>query len=440
MSEIPHVLIVGAGFGGLWAARALDGAPVRVTLVDRNNFHTFYPLLYQVGAAELDAVEIAQPVRKILRGQSNVRFRMAEVQDIDLDARVVTTDGQMEHEIPYDYLVLATGSTPHFFGIRGASEYAYTLRRLEDALAQRNHILTCFERAESESDAEERRRLLRFVIVGGGPTGVEYAGALVELFKGPMVKDHPRISAGDAQVVLVEALEHLLSGMSGRLGDYALRRLRKMGVDVRLGAKVAEVTARSVHLEDGSEIPAETVVWTAGVQGEPAASRWGLPTAKGGRIPVRETLQVEGRPRVYVIGDSASVSSDGEPLPMVAPVATQQGEHAAGNILRQVEGRELEPFEYRDKGMLATIGRRSAVAEVFGRTFTGFYAWVLWLLVHIVKLIGFRNRLVVLINWTWDYFFFERAVRLILPLREARQIERGDSASPTVEMPQERAG
>lgn len=432
MSGRPRVVIVGAGFGGLWAARHLGGAPVDVLLIDRNNFHTFLPLLYQVAAAELEAPEIVYPVRAILRKMPNVDFAMAEVAEIDLDARRVHTDGA---PVSYHYLVVATGSVPFFFGVKGAAAHAFPLKSLDEAIALRNHIVSRFERAARESDPGRRRRALTFAIVGGGPTGVEFAGALAELIHGPVRKDYPRLDLGEVRVMVLEATNGLLRGLPGRMGAYAVERLRRMGVEVRLGAMVTEVTGDALHLDDGTAIPTETVVWTAGVQGDPEAGRWGLPSGSGGRVPVQPTLQVPGHPEVYVIGDLATMDNHGASLPMVAPVATQQGRHAACNILRQVRGREPEPFGYRDPGMLATIGRNAAVALVWGRAFTGFPAWVLWLATHIVKLIGFRNRLIVLINWAWDYFFYERAVRLVLPLRPAPVREVAEQALERAEVP-----
>ena len=424
----PRVVIVGAGFGGLWAARELAGRKVDVVLLDRNNYHTFYPLLYQIGAAEIDATEICYPVRKILRGQENARFVMSSVEEVDPGGRVVRTGAE---EIRWDHLILATGSDPHYFGVDGAAEHAFPLKEVEEGLALRNHVLSCFERADREAEAARRRPALTFVIVGGGPTGVEYAGALAELVHGPLARDHPRLAGEEVSIVLVEALDRLLAGMPDRLGRYAARRLRSMGVEVRTEAAVEEVTARGALLAGGEEIPSETVVWTAGVQGDPDAAHWGLPVGRGGRVEVEETLQVPGHARIQVVGDLAGFEADGELLPQVAPVATQQGTHAARNVLRALEGREPEPFRYRDKGMLATVGRNHAVAHVFGRAFTGFAAWLLWIAVHIAKLVGFRNRVVVLTNWAWDYFTYERFARLILPLGEAARLEGRRSAQRT---------
>ena len=421
--ERPQVVIVGAGFAGLWAARALGRSPVEVLLVDRNNYHTFLPLLYQVAAAELEPEAIAYPVRSILRQLPNVHFALAEVQEIDLAARVVKTAPGV---IPYDFLVLAIGSTSSFFGLPGAAEHAFPLKTLEQGVALRNHILCCFERAVREPDEQQRQRRLTFTIVGGGPTGVEFAGALAELIHSPIVQDYPTLDFRQVHVVLLEARDGLLPGLPERLRAYALARLRRMGVEVRLQAMVSQITLEAVHLQDGTVIPTETVVWTAGVRGDPLAQRLGLPTARDGRVVVLPTLQVPSYPEVYVIGDLAYVEEAGRPLPMMGPVAIQQGEWVAQNIARQMAGQATLPFHYQDRGTMVTIGRNAAVAYPFRRAFTGFPAWVLWLIFHLFKLIGFRNRLLVLINWAWDYFLYERAVRLILPLGPREQCVAAD--------------
>lgn len=408
----PRVVIVGAGFGGLWAARALSGAPVDVVLLDRNNFHVFLPLLYQVAAAELEPEDIVYPVRGILRGIPNITFGMADVGGVDLAARAVEAADRV---YPFDFLILAAGSTSAFFGVPGAERYAFPLKTMEEAIALRNRILGCFERAAQEEDPQVRRRLLNFVIVGGGATGVEYAGALAELIRGPLARDYPALDFREARVELLEAQGSLLPGLPERLRAYALARLERIGVSVRLNAPVSEVTSRAVRLKDGQAIPAETAVWTTGVRGESIVRSAGLPVARGERLAVLPTLQVVGHPEVYAVGDIAHVEEIGSPLPMMAPVAMQQGIAAARNILRRLGGEEPLPFRYRDPGVMVILGRNAAVARIGRFSFTGFSAWVLWLTVHIFKLIGARNRLVVLINWAWDYFFYERAQRLILP-------------------------
>lgn len=414
----PRVVVVGAGFAGLWVARELGRGPVDVVLVDRQNYHTFAPLLYQVATAALEPEEIAYPVRSIVRRLPRAKFLMADVQAIDVEARRVTGDGVV---LPYDYLVLGTGSVSHFFGVPGAQEHALPLKSLDDAVRLRNHILWCFERADRESDAARRRRLLTFAVIGGGPTGVEFAGALVELLRGPVIKDYPAIGAREVRVVLLEAMDHLLPGLPASLGAYALARLRAMGVETRLRAQVTNVTSDLVEVRGSEPVPTETVVWTAGVDGDPRAASWRLPIGRRGRVGVLPTLQTPDREEVYVVGDLAYVTEGGRPLPMVAPVAIQQARWAARNILRQVAGKPPLPFRYKDPGMLATVGRGAAVADIWGRQVTGFPAWVLWLGVHLVNLIGFRNRLLVLVNWAWDYLFYERAVRLILPAPSTRR-------------------
>lgn len=408
----PRVVIVGAGFGGLWAARSLSRAPVDVLLIDRNNYHTFLPLLYQVAAAELEPEEIVSPVRSILQSLPNAEFALGDVASMDFASRTVRANGM---EITYDYVIIAAGSTTHFYGVPGAAEWAFPLKTLEQGIRIRNHVLRCFERAVRNPDEAERRRLLTFAIVGGGPTGVEFAGALIELLRHPLVRDYPRLDFREARVILLEAADSLLPGWPQRLRDYALLRLRRMGVEIRLQATVSEIEAKAVRLKEGAVVPMETVIWTAGVRGEPHAATWGLPTDRSGRVRVLPTLQVPGHAEVYVIGDIAGLEDGGKLLPMIAPVAIQEGIGAAQNIRRQIGGRPPVPFRYHDPGMMATIGRNAAVVDLRGRAFTGFIAWLIWLNVHLFNLIGFRNRLIVMIDWAWDYFLYERAVRLILP-------------------------
>lgn len=410
---LPTVVILGAGFGGLWATRTLAHAPVNLRLIDRHNYHTFFPLLYQVGAAELEAEDIAAPVRHIFRGAPRFQFYLSEVEDIDLTNRIVKISNASLH---YDYLVIGLGSQPNFYNIPGADQYPFTLKTVDQGVALRNHILTCFERAAYESDPVRCQEWLTFAIVGGGPTGVEFAGALAELIRGSLHRDYPRLELSKTRVLLLEAEENLLKGFPEGLGKYARRRLERMGVEVQEGAKVVEIDSQSVRLETGEMISTDTVVWTAGVRGIPGG-QWGLPTARNGQVEIQPTLQVPGHPEVYVVGDLARTVQNGTVLPQVAQVAIQQGEWAGKNILRQLAGKETLPFHYRDKGMLAEIGRNAAAAEVGGHSFTGFPAWLLWLGVHIFYLIGFRNRLLVLINWAWNYFFSEQGVRMIVPAK-----------------------
>ena len=402
--------MVGAGFGGLRAARALRRAPVQVVLVDRNNYHLFQPLLYQVATAGLEPEEIAKPARAILRGQKNFDFRMVEVTRVDLAAqRLETSAGPMN----YDFLVLAPGGETNFFGLESMQHHGLGLKDIPDAVAIRNHVLTCFEQAMLEPDAERRRALLTFIVVGGGPTGVEMAGALSELIRLVLVKDYPRLNIKAVRILLLEATDTLLAALPERLREAAGKTLWRKYVEVRFGASVADYDGQRIRLKSGEVIPALTVIWAAGVRASPLNATLGLPAARQGRIAVEPTLQVPGHPEVFIIGDAAYREQDGEPLPMVAPVAIQMGHSVAGNIARQLRGQPLRPFHYRDQGTLATIGRNAAVANVFGVKLSGFPAWVIWLVIHIIQLIGFRNKLFVLINWAWDYFFYERAARLI---------------------------
>jgi NADH dehydrogenase len=406
----PTVVVVGAGFGGLWAARALRRAAVNVILVDRNNYHLFQPLLYQVATAGLEPEEIAKPVRAILRRQKNLDFRLLEVTGIDFAGRRVLTS---DHPIPYDFLILSVGAKTSYFGLADIERAGFGLKDIPDAVRLRNHTLECFERAMLEQDPERRRALLTFVVVGGGPTGVEMAGALSELIRLVLVKDYPRLNLKDVRILLLEAGDRLLAAMPPRLSEAAARTLWKKHVEVRHGAAVSGYDGSNARLKSGEVIPSHTLVWAAGVQAADLAGRLGVPTARLGRVPVEPTLQLAGHPEVFVIGDAAYLEAEQEPLPMMAPPAMQMGETAAANVGRLLEGKPCLAFRYRNPGTLATIGRNSAVARIWGISFTGFPAWVVWLGAHILKLIGFRNKLFVLINWAWDYFFYDRAVRLI---------------------------
>ncbi len=406
----PTVVIVGAGFGGLNAARALRRAPVQVVLVDRNNYHLFQPLLYQVATAGLEPEEIARPARAILRGQKNFDFRMVDVTRVDFAARRLETTGG---PISYDFLVLAPGGETNFFGLESMQRHGLGLKDIPDAIAIRNHVLTCFEQAMLEPDPEQRRTLLTFIVVGGGPTGVEMAGALSELIRLVLVKDYPRLNIKDVRILLLEATDKLLAAMPERLREAAVKTLWRKWIDVRFGAQVADYDGKQIRLKSGEIIPAQTVIWAAGVRASPLNATLDLPASRQGRISVEPTLQVTAHPEVFIIGDAAYQEHNGEPLPMVAPVAIQMGRFVARNIKRRLRGQPLEPFRYRDQGTLATIGRNAAVANVYGIKATGFVAWVMWLGIHIIQLIGFRNKLFVLINWAWDYFFYERAARLI---------------------------
>ena len=407
----PTVVIVGAGFGGLRVARGLRGAPVDVLMLDRHNYHLFVPLLYQVATAGLEPEEIAQPIRRILRGAANIRFQLAEVNRVDLEHRVLGTD---LGDVGYDYLVLTAGSTTRYFGLDSVEQTACTLRDLDDAETLRDRVLQALEAATTEPNAERRRELTTIVVVGGGPTGVELAGALAELRRHVLPRDYPDLDLSEARILLLEASDRLLPGFPNRSQENAREKLIQMGVEVRLQAIVADADERGVTLKNGERVPAAVVIWVAGMGA--AALADGLPTQKGdsGRIVVDRTLQLPGHPEVYAIGDMAHVGGpDTRPHPMMAPVAIQQGDLVCANIKRQLEGRPPKRFRYKDRGTMVTIGRQAAVAQIYGLEFRGFVAWLIWLTVHLVWLIGFRNRLLVLVNWVWNYFTYDWGVRLI---------------------------
>jgi NADH dehydrogenase len=406
------VVIIGAGFGGLNAAKQLQKAPVEVTIVDRNNYHLFQPLLYQVATAGLSATEIAYPVRTIFRKQKNVKFHMGEVTKVDLAARQVITDAG---DLPYDYLILGMGSQNNYYGQESVAKYGFALKELSEARNIRNHILWVFERSTEVPDPEICKAMRTFVIVGGGPTGVECAGALSELIRLVLSKDYHYLSYGDIHVILLEMTGGILSGYPGNLTRKALKMLKDKHVEVRLNTAVTDYDGKQVFLKNGDVIPAYTLIWAAGVKVEEIANQLGFQQARQGRIVVEPTLQVPDYPEIFVIGDAAYMEEKGQMLPMVAPVAIQQAKTAAQNIQHLLKGEPLESFKYHDPGSLATIGRNAAVARVGPFKFSGFIAWVVWLVVHLFWLIGFRNRLVVLINWAWDYVFFDRAVRVITP-------------------------
>ncbi|MFZ1036328.1 MAG: NAD(P)/FAD-dependent oxidoreductase [Smithella sp.] len=408
----PKVVIIGGGFGGLWAARTLANHAVDVVVIDRNNYHTFLALLYQVASAELTAEDIAYPVRSIFSRIPNIDFVLAHARRIDLQNRQIETDGET---MPYDYLILANGSVTSTFGVPGVEEHAYFLKTLEEAVALKNHIICCFEAAAREPDAERRKSLLTFVIAGGGATGVEYAGALTELIHGPLIKDYPGIDFSEVRIILLEAAEELVSSMPSNIRDYTAGQLRRMGVDVRLSAAVAEVSMDKVVLKNLKKIEASTVIWTAGVKGEGLATASDIPVTRDGRVAVNETLRIKDQQNIYVIGDLASINEGQRILPMVAQVAIQSGVASAQNILKQIAGLAPQPFIYKDRGSMITIGRKAAGVAIGSWTFTGFTAWAMWLVIHLFNLIGFRNRVMVLINWAWDYLLYERAVRYVFP-------------------------
>jgi NADH:ubiquinone reductase (H+-translocating) len=405
-----RVVIVGGGFGGLYAARALKGKNVQVTIIDRRNHHLFQPLLYQVATAALSPGDIAYPIRAVLRKQSNARVLLAEAASVDLTNHcLVLKDGG----VPYDYLILATGARHAYFGHEEWEESAPGLKSLEDALEIRRRILLAFERAERESDEHHRRALLTFVIVGAGPTGVELAGAIAEISRQVMVSDFRAIDPRDARVVLVEAGDRILSTFPEKLSEAAEASLKRLGVDILRNKRVTSIELGRVML--GPEtIESETVLWAAGVTASPLAQSLEVPLDRVGRVPVEPDLTVPGHPEVMVIGDLALfIDQSGNPLPGVCPVAIQQGRHAARNILRVIQGLPTEVFHYRDKGNLATIGRAQAVADLGRLRISGIWAWLAWLFVHVFFLIGFRNRFVVIFEWAWAYFTFQRGARLI---------------------------
>jgi NADH dehydrogenase len=409
-SQRPHVVIVGGGFAGLRAARALRRAPVDVTLLDRRNHHVFQPLLYQVATAGLAAPEIAAPLRRILRRQSNATVLMAEVVSVDLSRRVVVlADG----EVPYDYLILATGATHSYFGHDAWARHAPGLKSIEDALEIRRRLFVAFERAEREADAAARNVWLTFLVVGGGPTGVELAGTLAEIARHTLAREFRRIDPSQARVVLVEGADRVLPPYPPGLSQRARQQLEGLGVEVRTSALVTGVDEGGVWL--GAErLAARTVLWAAGVAASPLGRSLGAAVDRVGRVKVERDLTLAGRPEVFVVGDLAVVEQEGRPVPGVAPAAMQMGRHAGRNIRRSLAGQPLLPFRYIDKGSLATIGRRAAVAD-FGRVrLWGFPAWMAWLGIHIFFLIGFRNRLVVLLDWAMAYVSYQRSARLIL--------------------------
>jgi len=406
----PHVVIVGGGFAGLTAARALAGGPVQVTLLDRRNHHVFQPLLYQVATAGLSATDIAAPLRHILRRHANVTVLLGDARRVDTAARkVVLEDG----EIGYDFLILAAGATHSYFGHDEWARHAPGLKTLEDALFIRRRTLLAFERAERETDPARRRGLLTFLIIGAGPTGVELAGTLVEIARHTLRREFRRMDPAEARVVLLEGLDRVLPGYPPDLSEKARRQLEELGAEVRTGARVTGVDADGVWL--GTErLEAGTVLWAAGVAASPLGRSLGAPVDRAGRVQVGADLTLPGHPELYVIGDLAALQQDGVPVPGVAPAAMQMGRHAARNVLRAVRGETRLPFRYVDKGSLATIGRRAAVALLGRVKLSGFPAWAAWLGIHIFFLIGFRNRFVVMMEWALAYMTHQRNARLIL--------------------------
>jgi NADH:quinone reductase (non-electrogenic) len=419
-AERPRIVIIGGGFGGLYAARALARADVQVTLIDRRNHHLFQPLLYQVATAALNPADIAAPIRGVLRGQDNARVVLGEATGIDTARRQVQLDGEA---VGYDYLVVAAGATHSYFGHDQWARVAPGLKSIEDALEIRRRILYAYEAAEREPDPARRRAWLTFVVVGGGPTGVEMAGAMAEIAHHALVSDFRRIDPDESRILLVEGQDHVLPSFDARLAPKAQAQLERLGVELLLGMRVTEIDEGGVTLvpvppDDGApvvprRIEARTTIWGAGVAGSPIARSLGVALDRAGRVLVEPDLSIPGRPEVFVIGDLAALAIAGKPVPGVAPAAMQQGRSAAANILHSLRGEPREPFVYRDKGMLATIGRKAAVGTIGKLRLSGFPAWLGWALVHLFYLVGFRNRILVFIEWAWAYFTYQRGARLI---------------------------
>jgi NADH dehydrogenase len=405
------VVIVGAGFGGLEAARALAGAPADVVIVDKQNHHCFQPLLYQVATAALSPADIAWPVRGLLRGAGNVSVMMAEVTGVDHGAKAVLLGAR---RLSYDHLVIATGATHSYFDHPDWAAHAPGLKTIEDALRLRSKLLLSFEQAEQADDAQERQRLLTFVVIGGGPTGVELAGAIAEVARHSLVRDFKRIEPASARILLIEAGPRLLGGFPERLSEYARRELTRMGVEVMLAQRVTGVRSAGVET-DGGPIPSATVIWAAGVRASPAAEWLDASADRAGRIRLGSDLTVPGRENVYAIGDTAAVIDGmGASPPGVAPAAKQMGAYVGAAIRARIEGRgQLPPFVYRHQGDLATVGRKAAVVRLGKKQITGFAGWLFWSVVHVYFLIGVRNRLSVAMSWLWIYATYQRSARLI---------------------------
>ncbi len=413
----PRVVIVGAGFGGLQAARALHGAAVRVTVIDRNNYHTFQPLLYHVATAGLSPADITAPIRSVLRHQRNAEVLLADVTGVGVEQRRVHVHeraSSTDRDVPYDYLILATGASESYFGRDEWRAFAPGLKSIEDATSLRRKILLAFEAAEElwDSDPDTARALLTFVVVGGGPTGVELAGTIAEVAYKTLAKDFRHLDPASARVVLIEGTPHILGAFPVSLSESARRKLERMGVQVMAGERVEQVGADGV-IVGGERIAAKTIIWAAGVQASPAGRWIGAETDRAGRVLVEPDLTVRGHPEIFVIGDTATIRDLKPPLPGVAPVAMQQGRYVGRNIRARLADRPHEPFHYVDKGTLATVGRSFAIADIHGLKLTGFIAWVTWMVVHIFFLIGFRNRILVMFQWAWAYLTYQRGARLI---------------------------
>ena len=412
MSKYPHVVIVGAGFGGLGVAEQLAHVPVEVTLIDRHNYHTFQPLLYQVATSLLNAEDVGAPVRSMFRHQENVNFHLATVTGIDVPGRKIQIDNGKE--ITFDYLVLAGGATVNYFGTPGAAEHAFPLYTLINAVKLRNQVMERFEAAD-RNPAIIDDGALTFVVVGAGPTGVETAGALSDLFYNLLPKDYHQLATEKARIIVVEMGQKVLAAFQENLGEYAKKELEERGVELRLGEAVAEIGPTSVKLKSGEEIKAHTLVWAAGVQASPLARMLGMPQGRGGRVKLNPDLSVPDHQEIFVVGDMGEVASEGEILPQLGSVAMQSGEHVGKQIARLILGNETQAFKYWDKGFMATIGRGSAVVEFPNkRTLHGPLAYFAWLGVHLALLSGTRNRIETLWNWGWSALTHDRAARIII--------------------------
>ena len=409
----PHIVVVGAGFGGVKVAKKLAALPVDVTIIDRNNFHVFQPLLYQLSTSELDENEIAYPIRAFFRNTKNVRFFMAYAENFDTERKVLITD---HGEVPYDYLVLAAGATTNFFGMESVARNSFGMKTLQQAVAIRNHVLRMFEDATKCKDEAERRRMLTFVCVGGGPTGVECAGALSELIYGVMKYEYHDLDFSEAKVVLVEAMDHVLAMMPDSLQQETIRVLRDIRkVDVRIATQVMDYDGEELKLKDGSSIPTKTVIWAAGVKAVPFVKNLGAETDRAGRVVVEKTLQVKGFPEIFAIGDCANFVQDGRPLATVAPVATQQADVCFENIKKLLRdpSAKLAEFTYKDVGAMATICRGHAVVAMGSMKMRGFFAWSAWMVVHLMRLAGTYTNLTVAYKWFWNFLFGLRLGRVI---------------------------
>ena len=419
----PHVVVIGAGFGGLAVGRELADEPVDVTIIDRNNFHTFLPLLYQVATSGLNAADVAHSVRAIFQKSERVHARLGTVTGVDWDARTMQIDEQ--EPLAFDHLVVAAGSATNYFGVPGADRFAFPLYALDDAVGLRNRILEQFEAADRDHSLIDDGALT-LVVVGGGPTGVELSGALAELFDRVLRRDFAHLPVDRARVVLIEMEDSLLTPFRERSRHHAIDALRRRGVEVRLATTVESIESDRVVLAGGETVPTQTLIWAAGVRANPLTEALDVPTGPGGRIVVDDDLSIPDREAGWAIGDIAHVVEGGRPVPQLAPAAIQGGELVAANILASIQGRPTRPFRYRDKGTMATIGRRSAVAEIpRAPALVGSLAWVAWLVLHLYMLIGFRNRVSVLVNWAWNYLTWDRGPRILLRSPRTRHVQNG---------------